>query len=193
MMSEIGNIHSVRIEAQSYLPDWRPTRPYKETYSARKDEGGVLLDLIHEIDYAAWLFGWPGSVHARLGNLGRLGIAAEEFAELIWETENGGIVSIRIDYLSKPPRREMRAYGDLGTLTWDGIGGTVNLQKAGNPDHFTQSSQLRNDMFAAQIQAFLDQEVDHRLATGEAGVKALAICDAARLSSETRHEETVTY
>ncbi len=38
--------------AQSWLPDWRPDRDYRESYSARLDEGGVLRDLVHEIDYA---------------------------------------------------------------------------------------------------------------------------------------------
>jgi predicted dehydrogenase len=85
LLDEAGCLHSVRIECQSYLPDWRPGRPYRDSYSARSDEGGVLRDLVHEIDYAGWLYGWPASVQARLRNLGTLGIAAEELAELTWD------------------------------------------------------------------------------------------------------------
>ena len=65
-LPEVGQLHSVRIECQSYLPDWRPQRSYLESYAARANEGGVLLDLIHEIDYAGWIFGWPQSVQAKL-------------------------------------------------------------------------------------------------------------------------------
>ena len=109
LLPQIGAVHAVRVECQSYLPDWRPGSDYRESYSARADEGGVLRDLIHEIDYATWLFGWPVAVTARYGNTGRLGIAAEEWAELAWEAPADVEVSMRLDYLTRPPRRVMRA------------------------------------------------------------------------------------
>ena len=41
-----------------YLPDWRPKRDYRKSYSAKKIEGGgVLRDLSHELDFVSWLFG----------------------------------------------------------------------------------------------------------------------------------------
>lgn len=105
-LSRVGAIHSVRIECQSFLPDWRPDRPYRDSYSSRPDEGGVLRDLIHEIDYAGWMFGWPTALQARLGNTGSLGIAAEESADLSWQTKDGVIVTLRLDYLTRPPPQE---------------------------------------------------------------------------------------
>ena len=69
LLGNIGRLHAVRIECQSYLPEWRPGRAYQESYSARAGEGGVLRDLIHEIDYAGWLFGWPVALHAKVRNL----------------------------------------------------------------------------------------------------------------------------
>ena len=42
----------------SYLPGWRPGTDYRQSYSAqRRLGGGVLLDVIHEVDYAAWVLG----------------------------------------------------------------------------------------------------------------------------------------
>jgi len=107
----IGRILAIRAEFGQYLPDWRPARAYRDSYSARASEGGVLRDLIHEIDYAGWLFGWPEGVSARLRNLGRLGIEAEELAQLSWELPAGGVVSVTLDYLTRPSRRLMRACG----------------------------------------------------------------------------------
>lgn len=192
----IGHLHSVRIECQSYLPDWRPGRPYRETYSARPDVGGVLRDLIHEIDYAVWLYGWPRAVQARLRNLGRLQIDSEEQAELLWESPGGALVSISVDYLSRPGRRRMRACGEHGTLEWDAIASEVALSVPGESDKRFKSTQGRDDRFRAQAQAFLQVATgarDPRLATGEEGAKALAICDAARLASEARREEVIAY
>ena len=91
---DVSAIHSVRIECQSYLPAWRPDRDYRQSYSARAEEGGVLLDLIHEIDYAVWLFGAPSEGPAQLRNSGRLGIQSEEAADLHWQTPLGAALSI---------------------------------------------------------------------------------------------------
>lgn len=116
LLDQIGMLHSVRIEAQSYLPDWQPERSIQDSYRGRSQGGGVLLDLVHDIDSAGVLFGWPVAVHGRVRNLGRLGIAADEVAELSWETQNGCAVSISLDYLTRPARRKINAYGDLGTI-----------------------------------------------------------------------------
>ena len=196
LLTRIGRLHSVRVECQSYLPDWRPQRPYRDSYSARADEGGVLRDLIHEIDYAGWLFGWPLAVQAKIRNLSRLGIAADEIADLIWEREDGVVVSLTLDYLSRPPRRSMKAMGELGTLEWDGIEGTVKLALAGSPCEVLRSAQSRDETFLDQANAFINAVKgprDSRLATGDEGVKALAVCDAARRASASRQEETVEY
>jgi predicted dehydrogenase len=193
---KVGRLHSVQIQCQSYLPDWRTHRHFLETYSARAVEGGVLLDLVHEVDYAGWLFGWPSSVKARLRNLGRLGIAAEELAELRWETPEGCLVSVSLDYLTRPPRRQMRAFGERGTLVWDGISGSVTFMQCNVPAEDTESSQTRDEMFAAQSRAFVTGgcgQHDFRLATGEEGYNALAVCDAARRSSLRKCEEMVKY
>lgn len=196
LLPQVGTLHSLRIEAQSNLPDWRPDRDYKESYSAKPGEGGVLLDLIHDIDYAGWIFGWPTSVQARVRNLDRLGIAADEIAEVTWETPTGCIVSVIVDYLSKPAKRRMSAAGSLGTIIWDGINGAVGLTVDGFPPTESISSQQRDQMYLDQDSAFIQasqQRYDTRLADLEDGVKALAVCDAARLASDNRREEQVCY
>ena len=185
LLGQIGPLHSVRIECQSYLPDWRPNRPYRESYSARMPEGGVLRDLIHELDYAGWLFGWPSAVQGKARNLGRLGIQSEEVADLLWETPEGCVISVHLDYLTRPTRRRMTAAGALGTLEWDGVGQTVTLSLSGTPPQEFRSLQTRDELFLAQAQAFLNTSQassDPRLATGEDGVQALAVCDAVRIA-----------
>lgn len=205
----VGRLHAVRIECQSYLPDWRPGHPYQASYSARADEGGVLRDLIHEFDYAGWLFGWPATVRATVRNLGRLGIEADEIAELMWETPSGALLSVCLDYLSRPSRRSLRAAGEGGTIVWDGMSGTVTLQVEGEPVEDVRTSQTREEMLLAQDLAFLracggqfgvrpaaeaqDLPVGLQLATGDDGVMALAVCDAARRASSSGRQDVVEY
>ena len=191
-LSEIGPVHDVRIEAQSYLPAWRPGRELRQCYSARAEEGGVLRDLIHEIDYAGWLFGWPASIWARLRNHDQLGIDAEEAADLVWQAPSGPTVSIRLDYLSQPPRRRMRASGVNGTLEWDGIGGCVTRNFPNGQVDTARSSETRDEMVVAQAIAFraaCEGSADERLATASDGLRALAVCDAAREASISGREQ----
>ncbi|MFO0733440.1 MAG: Gfo/Idh/MocA family oxidoreductase [Nitrospiraceae bacterium] len=192
----LGALASVRIECQSYLPDWRPARSYLESYSARREEGGVLRDVIHEIDYAGWLFGWPASLQARLHNSGKLGIEAEEAADLLWQTAAGAIVSMRLDYVTRPARRRMPVCGERGTLHWAAGRQSVRLELADGKTEERTADQSREEMFAAQAQAFLRcaaGDIDDRLATGQEGANALAVCDAARKADLSHHEEPVEY
>lgn len=129
-------------------------------------------------------------------NLGRLDIGADEIADLAWETSEGCIISITLDYLSRPHRRYMRASGEMGTLEWDGANGTVTLALAGEDKRVFPSAQNRDAMLLAQDLAFVEARrgnFDARLASGEEGIKALTVCDAARRASDKRCEEVVIY
>ena len=195
-LAQVGRLHTVRIECQSYLPEWRPSRPYQDSYSARAGEGGVLRDLIHEIDYAGWLFGWPQAVQARIKNLGRLGIDAEEIAELMWELPDGALVSMTLDYLSRPTRRHLRASGEHGTLEWDGVAGAMTVALVDEGSQTLRSAQTRDELFLAQDRAMIEAcagRPDQRLATADDGVRALAICEAAQRANASRREEAVEY
>jgi predicted dehydrogenase len=195
-LGKVGPIHSVHLECRSYLPDWRSARPYRESYSAMKDEGGVLRDLIHEIDYAGWIWGWPAAVQAKVENLGRLSIEAEELAELAWDLGQGSAMTISLDYLSRPPRRRANAFGELGTVEWDGVQGTAELSLSDSAPQVFRSQQTRTDMFSSQARALMacvGGAFDPRLATLEDGIRALAVCDAARRAALNKREELVEY
>jgi predicted dehydrogenase len=193
-LREIGAVHAVRIECQSYLPDWRPDRDYRQSYSSRAGEGGVLLDLIHEIDYAVWLFGAPSKVFARLQNGGRLGIESEEAADLYWETPDAAAISIRLDYLSRAAHRTMHAYGAVGEIAWDGIAQTVTLRVKDQPPQTAHFPQRRDATMRDQDTAFLRTACGGdpaTLTTFEEAAVAVSICDTARLSSASGKFEAV--
>jgi len=192
-LPEIGKAHSVRIECQSYLPDWRPGRDYRQSYSAREAEGGVLLDLIHEIDYAVWLFGPPSQVFARLANFGRLGIAAEESADLYWQAPGGTAVSIRLDYLTPSTHRNMSVYGEWGEIEWDGVAQSVSLccrDSMERRDFPEGPDATMRDQDAAFLEAASGGDAD-TLTTFAEGALAVSICDAARRSSMSGKFEAV--
>ena len=191
-LGSIGEIHSVRIECRSFLPEWRPNRDYRESYSARASEGGVLRDLSHEVDYACWIFGMPKAVSGVACNTRKLGIESEEIAEAFWVASSGAGVSISLDYLSKPPVRFVRAFGSLGNLEYDFLSRRLVLREASGTQQEERLHGNPGDMYDLQMQQFLQVVAGGDpgvLATGQNGLQVLALCDAWRKSARSGQQE----
>ncbi len=186
LLPELGAVHAVRVECRSYLPDWRPGRDLRAGYAAGAAQGGVLRDLIHEVDYAGWLFGFPREASGAAANLGRLGLASDEVAEILWRLPGGGTLSIGLDYLTRPARRRLSVHGEHGTLEWDALAGTAALSLVGQQPRVEAAAEDADARFLDQARAFLgalDGFADERLASLDDGVRALSVCDAVRARS----------
>lgn len=152
----IGEPYSFDITAGSYLPEWRPGRDYTETYSAKAAMGGgVVLDLIHEIDYAKWLFGELVEIQSHVGQISSLDIETEDIAEVNCRTVNGQIGRIHLDYYRQPGARRLEVVGDRGVVEADIQNGTVC--HLGPDTEKTETFEYeRNERFRQQLASFLD-------------------------------------
>jgi predicted dehydrogenase len=151
----IGEILSHRAYSGSYLPDWRPDQDYTDSYSARGDlGGGVVLDLIHEIDYTYWLFGDVDCLSAEVDKVSQLDIETADIAEVVLRTEEGTIGNIHLDYMRRTPRRTLEVIGSEGTIHADLIEQSVTVD---GPDEKTTKSfeYSRDAVFREQLDAFL--------------------------------------
>ncbi len=118
---EVGTMTHARLWFGSWLPDWRPTVDYRTTYSARADlGGGVLLDAIHELDEAVWLFGTELEVVGSVVTMrGPLDIDVEDTVHAQLCTPDGLAVHVSLDYISRRYRRGIEVVGDRGTVRYD--------------------------------------------------------------------------
>lgn len=117
----IGEIRNARFFVGQYLPDWKPGTDYATSYSAiRNKGGGVVLDLLHEIDLAQYLIGGKvKNVFSIAGKYSKLNIETEDIAEIIYSTEENILISIHLDYLFRGYKREIDIIGDEGSITCD--------------------------------------------------------------------------
>lgn len=116
---KLGKVISLRAHYGGALVDWHPWEDYRRMYSASKSlGGGVILDVIHEIDYVYWLMGDAVKVTAMSGKVSDLDIETEDLAEILMRFKNGAIGSVSMNYLERPEYRYCHVVGTSGTLHW---------------------------------------------------------------------------
>lgn len=102
LISKDEKCYFMNIITGQYLPLWRPKRNYRETYSAKKEEGGgVLLDLSHEIDYIQFLNGEINILSSINTKISDLEINSDDICTVLAKTKDNGIINFTIDYISK--------------------------------------------------------------------------------------------
>lgn len=118
--SEIGTPARAGFEAGQWLPDWRPAQDHRQGYSAFPQVGGgVILDLLHEIDAAEWICGPLEVAAATSAQVPALEIQSEAVANILLRRNDPAmLVSVQLDYVARRPLRQYRIVGDGGTLTW---------------------------------------------------------------------------
>jgi predicted dehydrogenase len=130
---EYGTPLHARLSVGQWLPDWRPGRDYRETYSARRElGGGVLRDLVHEFDLARFLFGGFDAVTATARNTGTLEINTEDVADVLLRRPDM-TANIHLDYLDRTHHREGRVILTSGTATYDALAGRLAVYRSASP------------------------------------------------------------
>ena len=119
------------MDAGQYLPDWHPQEDYRRLYASNSAMGGgVVLDGIHEMDYARWLFGDVSQVYCQGGKLSSLEIDTEDSVNIIMTMAVGFSVSLHMDYVQRAYCRSCKVVGETGTILWNIADGRVNLYSA---------------------------------------------------------------
>ena len=168
-------VYGVRAMCSSYLPDWRPGKDYRETYSAHRAEGGgVGIDLIHEWDYLIYLFGFPKKTMSYRAKVSDLEIDSDDIAVYIGQYHDK-LVSVYLDYLGRKARRELELYFEDDVLVADFITGQVRWLRSEKVVHLSEN---RDEYQKEELRYFL--QLDKRQADGSGiqhAVKVLRIAE----------------
>jgi predicted dehydrogenase len=194
----IGRVVAARLAVGEFLPGWHPYEDYRTSYAARRDlGGGVILTLIHDLDYAYWLFGAPRRVFALGGRLGDLELDVEDTASILMDcgSDHPLPVHVQMDFLQPPPGRTCEILGSRGRITLDLATGTLRryAEDGATAELLEVPGFARNDLFVAEMKHFLacvhgEQQPLVPLADG---VATLRIALAARRSIESGSIETL--
>jgi predicted dehydrogenase len=189
---ELGSLHYCRASVGQYLPDWRPGQDYRASYSAGRACGGVIFDLVHELDLVRWLFGEIDEVQTLTAFASALEIESEAVAQIGLRTATGLLAQVHMDYLRPVYSRTLEVVGSRGVATWDDAAGTITVSSAGAASHVVHrvpAGYVRNDMFVAYLRHFLARLSDSSIAPASSlddGIAALAAALACHRSAAER-------
>ena len=171
-------ICSINAYVGQYLPSWRPHQDYRKSYSAQKKEGGgVLRDLSHELDYLTWIFGHWNSVTAIAGKFSDLDIDAEDTCSILMRTARCPVITLELNYLDRISQRTLTINTAEHTYHADLVNGFLNLE--GQTEKFEND---RDSTYLTLHQSILNHSGKDVCSLSE-GLKTLLFAEAIEKSN----------
>ena len=198
----LGQVLTVHAHWGEYLPNWHPWEDYRQSYAARTDlGGGVIVTLIHPLDYLRFIVGEIQALWSFNGHLSSLEIPVEDVAEIGLKFANGVVGGAHVNYVQRPPVHRMEIVGTNGTLRWDNADGVLHFYKMPAPfgsysenppapflESFSPPDGFeRNQLFVAQTRHFIEivRGASEPVCTLADGICALKLALAAVESQST--------
>ena len=161
---QVGKLVFVHSEYGYYLPYQRPGVDYKKIYAASEEEGGIILDTIHEINLLRWFAGEINEYDCWGYHTGTLEISGYEMVFSRMKFEKGAIGEVRVDYLQKVRRKFYELVFEKGTILWEGTGKNPECCKVklyNESDEkwtilYENSDYDLNQMYVDELQAFIE-------------------------------------
>ena len=158
IMSEIrkivaeNKIYSVQAMCSSYLPEWRPNQDYRKLYSAKKESGGVKLDLIHEFDYLISLFGFPSKAALFESKVSDLEIECPDVVSYIGAYPDKN-VELHLDYFGRAVQRKIDLFTQDDVIHCDLVDSKITRLRENKTVSFYEE---RNDYCVREMEYFFD-------------------------------------
>ena len=161
----MGQIYSIQLENNSYLPDWHPYENYEKGYAANKNlGGGVTLTQIHELDYLCWVFGLPIEVTTIVDKISSLKIDVDDISESILKFANSSIAKIHLDFIQRPFYKSCKIIGSKGIISWNSDENEIKLfdskkqkwNKHKILNNYKLSNEKINQMYVDELLYFLN-------------------------------------
>ena len=170
------DIWSINIIAGSYLPEWRKLQNYKNSYSAKKKSGGVLLDLSHEIDYAYWLFGNFKVLYSIYNKISDLDIKSNDNLNLLASFNKKTIMQINLNYFFKNPMRQIIIDGKNINIQANLIDNVMIIKKNNNLKKIHLKNFDINNLYKDQHHEILNNNIKN-ICSYEEGKKIMRFID----------------
>jgi predicted dehydrogenase len=134
------------------VTQWRANWRFSESYAARANGGGVLLDLCHELDMAACLF--PGLAVTAVESLGHAAYPGVDVASRVSLRAGSVTGEVAMDYLTPQLHRRAILRGTQAMQDFDFAAQSYRVTDAAGP-RLLDLPLERNQMFLSAMGDFL--------------------------------------
>lgn len=156
LLLKYGAPRVITIHCESDLRTWRTGRDAADGYWSNLGEGGVLRELIHELDYGLYLFGEMCVARAKLERSKTLQIQSESRAEAKLVSNRGTPINLHLSWDSLSEKRYCRVSFAGKRLEWDILGDSVTeIDERNFRSRLFSGSGIRDDTFLRQIRSVL--------------------------------------
>jgi predicted dehydrogenase len=179
--ADLSDVFQFALSIGHDVTQWRQDWRFSESYAARAEGGGVLLDLCHELDLAACLF--PGLEVTRVESLGHPAFPGVDFASRVSLCRSGVVGDVSMDYLTPALHRRTILRGHERVHDFDFAAQDYRVTDSAGTRRVDLSLE-RNAMFLDAMRDFLAL-VEGRAASANPLMPRLDLCLAsARLVAE---------
>jgi predicted dehydrogenase len=156
--ADLSDVFQFGLSIGHDVTQWRANWRFSESYAARADGGGVLLDLCHEIDMAACLL--PGLAVRAVESLGHPDFPGVDMASQISLGRTGVSGEVAMDYLTPRLHRRCILRGTERMHDFDFAAQHYIVTDALGPVQLDKPLD-RNEMFLAIMRDFLALVAGH--------------------------------
>ena len=164
----IGKVHSVTINANSFMPDWHKYENYADLYASNKKlGGGVLLTECHELDLMNFLFSKPQIIFKYAKKLSNYNINVDDNSLCILKYKYKGksfLCSFQTSFVQKTNFKNLIILSDKYFIKWDIFNSILEIKdyKRGLLTKNTIRNFNRNIMFENQMKfIFKDLKINN--------------------------------
>lgn len=179
--ADLSDVFQFALTIGHDVTQWRANWRFSQSYAARAEGGGVLLDLCHELDIAACLF--PGLEVTRVECTGRPAYPGVDVASRISLRGQGVVGDVSMDYLTPKLHRRTVLRGTERMHDFDFAAQVYRVTDALGPRDLDLPLE-RNAMFLDAMRDFLAL-ADGRQTSGNPLIPRLDLClPSARLVAD---------
>jgi predicted dehydrogenase len=164
-----------------YLPDWRPSQDYKESYTAKKSlGGGIIYDGSHELNYFLWLFGNPVYVQSQFTFTDILSADTEAIADILLKFDKNILGYIHLDFVRREYKRTVEILCENGLIQWSMSDATIRIFNATSKSwNSIRLKESINDMYIEEIRHVIGcirSKSNSEIIDLEDGILSLRLC-----------------
>lgn len=150
--ADLSDVFQFALSIGHDVTQWRADWRFSQSYAARAEGGGVLLDLCHELDLAACLF--PGLEVTRVESLGHPAYPGVDVASRISLRGQAVVGDVSMDYLTPKLHRRTLLRGTERMHDFDFAAQSYRVTDASGPQDLPLQLE-RNTMFLDAMRDFL--------------------------------------